>query len=354
MKIAITADIHLKTKKETPARWNALSNICDKILSYNINTLIIAGDLFDRESQNYPDFDRFCSQQKYAGSNLKFYVIPGNHDPSIKQEYFTSGNIKIFSSPEILASESSSLAFFFVPYIPVCSMGEIIAEYDKKLTGRWVLIGHGDYAAGMHNPNPYEPGIYMPLARNDIEYYNPSRVILGHIHKKTNLGKVYYPGSPCGLDVNETGKRSFLVLDADTLEIAEKQIETDHIFFNENLVSLPVTNEFEYIKKEINKMIDKWDLSGEEIPGVRLRLKVRGYTSSKKKLSETIKKELKSFSFYNKEQPDLTGVSLFNDPERISIVENIKNEIDGLELGNETFSREEDILEKALQIVLKE
>ena len=33
--------------------------------------------------------------------------------------------------------------------------------------------------------NTYETtGVYMPLARSDIEYYNPSKVILGHIHKR--------------------------------------------------------------------------------------------------------------------------------------------------------------------------
>jgi DNA repair protein SbcD/Mre11 len=353
MKIAITADLHLKTRQETPERWNALSNILDGMLSENINTLIIAGDLFDKESQNYSDFDKFCNKLEHEKSNVKFYIIPGNHDPSIKEEYFTSRNIKIFSRPEILMPENYPIGFFFIPYIPASSMGEIIAEHYEKLTGKWILIGHGDYAAGLRRPNPYEPGIYMPLTGNDIQYYNPARVILGHIHKKTYLGKVYYPGSPCGLDINETGKRSFLILDPGTLEIKEKQIDSDLIFFNESLISLPVTNEFEYIKKEVSRMIEKWDISGNDIPKVRLRLKVKGYTSDKKKLLETIKTGLKDFSFYNNEQPDLTEVSLFSDPEKIAIVENIKNEIDGLELKNEILS-EEDILEKALTLILKE
>ena len=68
MKIAITADIHLKTKEETPGRWDALSNILDIMLSENINTLIIAGDLFDKESQNYSDFDKFCNKTKYTSN----------------------------------------------------------------------------------------------------------------------------------------------------------------------------------------------------------------------------------------------------------------------------------------------
>jgi len=353
MKIAITADVHLKTKSESPERWNALSDILDKMLSENINTIIIAGDLFNEESQNYSDFDKFCNKKEYTDNNIRFLIIPGNHDPSISQQYFTSRNIKVFSKPEIIKFDDSPASFFFIPYLPTRSMGEIIAEYSKNLTGAWVLIGHGDYATGLHNPNPYEPGIYMPITRNDIEYYNPFKVILGHIHKKNNIGKVYYPGSPCGLDINETGKRSFIILNTETMEITDITIDTDYIFFNETLIALPTTSEFEYMEEKTQKMIKSWNLTKNEIPKARIRLKIRGYTSDRNKISEVIKKALKDYSFYDNEQPDLTGLSVFNDPERITIIENLKDEIEKLKWDDDITSKE-DIMEKALKIALGE
>lgn len=353
MKIAITSDVHLKTKKESPARWNALSDITGKMLSENIKILIIAGDLFNEESQNYPEFDEFCKNPEYARTGIKFYIIPGNHDPSIRQQYFTSDNITVFNKPVIYSLGEPPATFCFIPYLPARSMGEVLAEQDKSLTGTWLLVGHGDYTAGLRNSNPYEPGIYMPLSRNDIQYYNPARVFLGHIHKRINFGKVYYPGSPCGLDINETGKRSFLVLNTGTLEITEKKIDTDVIFFNETLISLPVDDEFDYMKKKIKEMIDKWRTGKNEIPKVRIRLKVKGYTSDKGRLLEVIKKTLKDFTFYNNEEPDLASVSIFNDPERITIVEKLGNEIEKLE-WNDKITSKQDILEKALRVVLKE
>jgi len=353
MKIAITADVHLKTKEETPERWNALSDILDKMISENIDTLIIAGDLFNEESQNYSELDTFCKNAKYIDSHIKFYIIPGNHDPSITQQYFTSENIKVISKPEIIKLGDKSAPFLFIPYLPAKSMGEIIAEFNQNLAGTWILIGHGDYTAGLHSPNPYEPGIYMPVTRNDIQYYNPAKVILGHLHKKINLGKVFYPGSPCGLDINETGKRSFLVLNTGTLEITEKLIDTDYIFFNETLISLPAADEAEFMEKKIQEMIAKWNINKSELSKVRVRLKIKGYTSDKNKLFKITKKALKDFTFYNYEEPDLTEVSVFNDPEKIAILENLKDEIDRLEWDNEITSKE-DILEKALHVVLKE
>ena len=151
-------------------------------------------------------------------------------------------------------------------------------------------MGHGDYLSGTRDPNNYESGVYMPLGRSDIEYYDPSRVILGHIHKKMETGKVSYPGSPCGMDINETGRRSFIILDTSDLSITERTVNSDYLFFIENLLALPTSNEFEDIKNKIAGFVKSWDLSKDEVLKARVRLKVKGYTSDKKMLEAAIKR----------------------------------------------------------------
>lgn len=352
MKIAITGDVHLRNKDDYPERFNALKNIYDQLLSEKIKTLIIAGDLFDAESQNYSEFDNLCKQDKYQ--QIKLHIIPGNHDPTIRLKYFTSTNIEIYNEPKIQQLGEPPLDFLFLPYMPDKSMGEIIANNKEKLSDRWILIGHGDYTAGIREPNPYEPGIYMPLTRKDVEHSNPSKVILGHIHKKMDLGKVCYVGSPCGLDITETGRRRFLIIDTDSLNISSINVDTDFIYFNENLITLPITNEFEYIKNKLQEIIEKWDLIEGDKPKVRIQLKVKGYTSNKKRLHDILMEKLKDFTFYN-DEPDLTGVSVFDDPERIQIVEKVKTEIEELDWENDdNLTSKEDILEEALHIILNQ
>ena len=353
MKIAITADIHLKTGQEYPERYNALKDMLDVLVKDDIHILIIAGDLFDIGSQNYSVFDELCRDKKYAG--IDFYVIPGNHDAAIGPKYFTAGNIKIYDEPELVSIGGFAPGFFFVPYLAGKSMGEVIAKHKASLPDRWVLIGHGDYLSGTRDPNNYESGVYMPLGRSDIEYYDPSRVILGHIHKKMETGKVRYPGSPCGMDINETGRRSFIIFDTDDLSITEKKVNTDYLFFIENLLALPTPNEFEDIKNKIEGFIEGWDLSKEEILKARVRLKVKGYTSDKKKLEATIIGAAADFKFYNDEGPDLSEVSIFNDLERVSIVERVKSKVESLgEDYGYPQQRRDLILEQALGIILKE
>ncbi|MBI3377581.1 MAG: metallophosphoesterase [Nitrospirae bacterium] len=353
MKIAVTADLHLKSREEYLERWNALENIINQMFDEDIKILIIAGDLFNKESQNYSELDEFCKQKKYE--QIKFYIIPGNHDSSVSSKYFTADNIEIFNEPKILPLGEPPLYFFFTPYIPDKSMGEIIAKYKDDLSERWVLIGHGDYLEGSRLPNPYEPGIYMPLSRTDIEYYKPAKVVLGHIHKRMELGKVFYAGSPCGLDINETGERSFLIVDTNSINITSKTVDTDYIFFNETLIVLPTEDEFDFIKNKIVGVVERWNLNENEISKAKIRLKVKGYTSDKKQLETVIKATLREIAFYNDEEPDLTEVAVFNDTERISIVEKVKEEIERLEwnFGDERTKRD-DMLEQALKIILNE
>ncbi|MBM3700798.1 MAG: hypothetical protein FJW68_07825 [Actinobacteria bacterium] len=379
MKIAITSDIHLKsispktaqlqlediadTGMQNPERFNALRNILDQMLELQIPHLIIAGDLFDAMSQDYSVFDFLAAQPKY--SDINFYIIPGNHDSLISSKYFTAKNIQVFNEPEIVAINGSQVKFFFIPYIPAKSMGEVIAGYIEKnrqgaaaLEGTWILVGHGDYLGANTEPNIYEKGIYMPLSRRDIEFYGPAKAMLGHIHKKMQAGKVIYPGSACGMDINETGKKSFVVLDLNDLSIAQKTIDTDVIFINEAIVMIPAENEQVYIEEKIKEITKSLDLSKEEIGKVRLRLKLIGYSRDKNSLEKIIKNCLAGFAFYDETGPDLSEVFLFNDIERISIVQRVKDRIEliSAEDSQNNMSQEgkKQILEQAMHIILKE
>jgi len=353
MKVAVTADIHLKTGNDYPERLNALKNILDSLLKDGIGALVIAGDLFDIESQNYSVFDSMCREGKNSGIN--FYVISGNHDPAISPKHFTSPNIKILAEPEIINLNDNLPVFFFLPYMPGKSMGEVLAKFKQALPERWILIGHGDYLSGTKIPNTYEAGVYMPLGRSDIEYYNPSMVILGHIHKKMKAGKVHYPGSPCGMDINETGRRSFIVIDSNDMSVTERNVDSDYLFFSENLLTLPTANEFEDIKARIGGIISSWKLNDAEVSRARIRLKVRGYTSDKNRLASVIKQSFASFKFYDGKGPDMEEVFIFNDPDRIGIVERVREMIESLDEQDGYCREKKDlILEQALSLILKE
>ncbi|MCX7988862.1 MAG: metallophosphoesterase family protein [Thermodesulfovibrio sp.] len=353
MKIALTADVHLKRTEETPERYKALENILYQLKIRGIDNLIIAGDLFDKDFYNYSEFDRLCKDF----SNIKLTIILGNHDYRINSRFFTASNIEVID--DIKIKELDGLATVLIPYDATKSIDEILSEYNhvQKIPERWILIGHGDYITGNRELNHYEPGIYMPLTTKSIIRYNPLKVFLGHIHKPSNFGRVFYPGSPCGLDITETGKRKFLIYDTKLDSVEEVFVSTEKIYFNESIIMLPFEEEALFLKRCFDGMIKNWGLSKDELNNVVLRLSIKGYVNDLKETMNLLLNILSSLgiNLYDKDGLDLSGIKVLKDLEvdRLYLLERIQEKIENLNISKFYVSREK-ILEKAMELIFKD
>ena len=329
MKLTITGDLHLTKRAEHPERFAALENILNQMLADHLDTLIIAGDLFDASQHNYAEFETVCANPEYAG--IRFYIIPGNHDSDLSQKSIAAGNVRVFTSPEIVRFGPQDYPVLFVPYQKNKTMGEGIARHASELPpDGWALVGHGDYIDGWREPNPYEDGIYMPFIRRERMELRPGQVFLGHIHRQQDR-PVHYTGSPCGLDINETGHRRFLVYDLLADRVESRRVETALLYFNETLTILPVEDEIEYLRQQVGKMVAGWNLDPAEGNRVEYRLAVNGWTADKTVLKQEIQALFSSFRYYRGGEPDLSQVNITSDPERNALATSIYAEIAGME-----------------------
>lgn len=351
MRIAVAADLHLTSHEDHPERYHALENILERMSGERVDRLVLAGDLFHETSQNYAEFEKFCRQTQYR--HVHFHIIPGNHDRRLTPAMFAAENIIVHSDPEIQRFDLMSLPFLFLPYQKAKTMGEMIAPFVPELAPeKWVLISHGDWVEGMREINPIEPGVYMPLTRTDLESYRPLRAILGHLHKPIDRGIVHYPGSPCPLDVTETGRRRFLIVDSDTGAVMPEPVDADVLYFQASLLVLPVEDEQAYLTSQIESHLKTWDVTEAEKSRARIRVKVQGYTADKKRVMETVKTGFRGFTFYEDAGPDLGGVSLSEDMERAEIASRVLKTIEGLEWpGDEREPSKDQILLEALHVI---
>ncbi len=351
MKIAVTADLHLTSRGANPERFNHLEQLLDDLIDARINTLIVAGDLFHESSRNYSDFEKVCRDAKYR--QIYFHVIPGNHDVKLDAKSMAAENVTIYSEPTIHQFDLMSQPILFLPYQKEKSMGDVIAVFRPSLEPQgWILVSHGDWVEGVRTGNPMEPGIYMPLTRPDVELFQPTRVILGHIHKPTDRGIVHYPGSPFPLDITETGRRRIQLIDLETGQVESRDANPDCIYFDESLLILPVEDEEAYIQTQIQSRLSAWSLSETEKGKVRLRIKVRGYSADKKQLAVILKDSLQDFSFYKGAEPDIDEVFLADDIERAEIARRVRSSIDELSWSeSEDEPTREDILLQALHVI---
>lgn len=350
MKIAFTADLHLTTKDAHPERYEVLENIFHQCSELEIDLLMIAGDLFDETMQNFADFE--AVYRRARPKDLQTVVLPGNHDPDLRGEAISGEALAVIDDVHPLPV-GNHIPLLLVPYRPDTTMGEAIAPHADELSeDRWILVGHGDWATGLRVPNAYEPGVYMPLTRQDIETYRPARVFLGHIHRPYEDGLVYYPGSPCPLNINETGLRYLLLFDTKTRDIRKELVDTPLLYFNETFVMLPVEDEAAYLRREIEARIDGWGLPEGWESRVKVRVKVTGYSTDKPGVEEVVTRAFSDFELYDEEGVDLSELSHTTDLDRDHITRQVQKWIDELDWREGPAEPEEDeILTQAMKVI---
>ncbi|MEO1999083.1 MAG: metallophosphoesterase [Planctomycetaceae bacterium] len=351
MKIAVTADVHLTTRGQHPERYNALASILERVEELGTSQLIIAGDLFDHNVQDYSEFEELCT--KHAGVNI--HVIPGNHDPGLKASHIVSPNVRVYSEPTIV---DMGMRFLFVPFRTGLTMGEAVApDRDQLESQAWVLVGHGDYCGGSRRANPYEPGTYMPLSRSDVERFRPRTVLLGHIHLSIDETPIHYPGSPCGLDISETGQRRFLIYDTNTGTPTPQTIQTDVIFFQETFTIVPRADEVDRLKEEIQRRIEGWSLDDVDLARAQVRVEARGFCLDRQAISDTLASAFRGIAKYKNASPDVGSLSVSTNGELEWLASRVEQLIDEVHLpaarGSDEPERAE-LIDHALRVIYGE
>jgi DNA repair exonuclease SbcCD nuclease subunit len=215
MKIIHFADLHIgskfermpddiKTELNTKLR-NAFAKIIDYAKENNITTILMAGDIFDKNSVLMKDKKFFYDLIK-ANSEIDFYYIKGNHDSLSKYndeidnlhtfdgiKSYLKGNVRIIGYE--LTDNNSSL-YNVSPFTT-----------DKYN----IMMLHGDIKNQKDNN-------YIDLKK--LQNKNVNYFALGHIHKredgKVGDSKYAYPGCVLGRGFDEVGEKGFLVLDTET------------------------------------------------------------------------------------------------------------------------------------------
>jgi len=351
LKIAFTADIHLTTQAKNPERFQALGDIFKQCQEKDVQLLIIAGDLFDKDLPNYAEFEDLYQSNRTR--ELATVIIPGNHDRHLSQRAFLGEELQVYSKPTIQAFNNSR-KILFLPYQENKTMGELISPFAEELKGqRWILVSHGDWTAGINTPDPYEKGLYLPLTRTDLGTYQPELVFLGHIHLAQKDQNLYYPGSPCPLNISETGLRQFLILDTERGEVNSQVIDSPLLYFDEHFVMLPSENGLEQLLKDIDHRIDSWNLPAGWESKAQLRVKISGSSSlNRQKILDDVINAFSEYSFYKDQGPQLTDLIHNIDPDRIEISNKVKAWIDRLDwLDVPGSPTKQDILDQALKII---
>ena len=269
MRFIHMADMHFDTPFSFLSTKDLLGNkrrleqrqVFKKIIDYikenNIPYLFICGDLYDCKYVKETTIE-FINDSFKNIPDTKIFIVPGNHDPLLKNSYYQNynwnENVYIFNS-EISLFEFEDVDIYGFGfddfYLKTNNLNEIKIKNKNKLN---ILLTHGSL-----NASELADMQYNPISENVLKSIGFDYVALGHIHKRETISKnIVYPGSTISLGFDELGEHGILdvILDRNSLNI--NFIKMDDTIFEE--ITLNITNiktEEELIENINNLILEK-------------------------------------------------------------------------------------------------
>ena len=225
----------------------AFKQIINYIKENNIEYFFIAGDLYEQKYIKKTTIEYINNLFKEI-PNTKIFIVPGNHDPLIKNSFYNNflwnNNVHIFgTNVEIIRdSEVDIYGYGFDDYyLKEEKVKNITIENNNKIN---ILITHANLDGASLEEKEYNSIPKRVLTEKGFNY-----VALGHIHK-TNYKEnenIIYPGSTVSIGFDELGKHGMV-----EGEIANKKLTTKFI---------PIeTTEFEELELDVTEIISKEEL----------------------------------------------------------------------------------------------
>ena len=185
--------------------------IIDYIKENNVDYLFIAGDLYEQNYIQKSTID-YINNLFEEIPQTKVFIVPGNHDPYIKDSYYNSYN---WSENVYIQKEEFGIFYddnadiymtaFTDFYMNESPIQNIKIENQNHTN---ILLTHCDLN-GSKDENGFS---YNPILESKINDLNFDYVAMGHIHK-TNFEQnrnIVYPGSPISFGFDELGEHGVI------------------------------------------------------------------------------------------------------------------------------------------------
>jgi len=218
VKLLCTADLHLgrsiplpeSVSQEAHGPARAWRLICDTAIDERVDALLIAGDAIDSAKSYAEGMATFRhGLRRLQAAGIPVVLTAGNHDWNLLPEAAMGFPGVV---PLGLAGRWETHRLGEITIAGWSFPGRHYREtpmdcFPGSSDGRTVGLLHCDLSGG---DSPY-----APVTLGELEACPVDRWVLGHMHVPMESGRVFYPGSPVGLNSGETGPRSVVMLDTD-------------------------------------------------------------------------------------------------------------------------------------------
>jgi exonuclease SbcD len=223
------------------ATRQALERLVDKALEEAVDFVLLAGDIYDRDWQDFHTGLFFREQMVRLGrAEIPVFIIHGNHDAQgvISRQLTLPPNVTVFSSrvAQTHRLEELSVAIHGRSFRNRAEDADLVPSYPDPVPG-WFNIGllHTSLT-GRTGHDPYAPTDRARLVEKGYDYW-----ALGHVHAREVVAespRIVFPGNLQGRHANETGPKGCELVNVTAGRIEAEFVPLDVVRWGQVTVSL--------------------------------------------------------------------------------------------------------------------
>ena len=285
-----TADIHidsplrgLEAHEDAPvdeirgATRRAFENLIDFGINEAVDFILIVGDLYDGDWQDYNTGLFFARQMgRLDKVGIKVFIVAGNHDATnqITKTMPLPSNVKLFPSrkPQSVILDNLNIIIHGQSYPTRAVTDNLSVKYPPHDSNYFNIGLLHTSLTGRAEHEDYAPCTIDDLKSKGYEYW-----ALGHIHKREVIcadPMILFPGNIQGRHIKETGSKGATLVTVEEGRIVEiEEREFDVLRWSNCNVNLTNCETKEMIYEEVRSVIEKeHNQTGNKTLALRLQL----------------------------------------------------------------------------------
>ncbi|WAA13442.1 metallophosphoesterase family protein [Fervidibacillus halotolerans] len=212
------------------ATRKALENLVDVSIEESVKFIVIAGDIYDGDWQDYSTGLFFNSMMaRLRDHGIKVFIIKGNHDAAsqISKRLVLPDNVVEFRTdkPETYKIEDLHVAIHGWSYKEREVWSNMAIQYPDALPGYFNIGLLHTSLEGQAGHERYAPCKRSELIEKGYDYW-----ALGHIHKRQVVSEkpyIIFPGNIQGRHIRETGEKGCTLVTVDGRDVTVEHRNLD-------------------------------------------------------------------------------------------------------------------------------
>lgn len=223
------------------ATRSALDRLVDRAIAEQVDFVLLAGDIYDRDWQDFHTGLFFREQMvRLDRAQLRVLVVQGNHDAQgvISRQLELPPNVTVFSSrvAETVRMDDLSVAVHGRSFPDRSVDEDLVPSYPDPLPGYFNIGMLHTSLSGRPGHDRYAPTDLGTLIAKGYDYW-----ALGHVHARevvSDVPRIVFPGNLQGRHANETGPKGFERVTVEAGHIEAEFVALDLVRWSQLTVNL--------------------------------------------------------------------------------------------------------------------